>query len=58
MYRVAYYIGPSETTVAFREFDTCEQALKFVTSLPNESLLEMKKYENSTDNGSTLRGKK
>ena len=56
MYRVAYYIGQKESAVAFREFETCQKALAFVSTLPKETLLEMKKHEDSTNNGPTLRG--
>lgn len=50
MYRVTYYIESKESAIAFREFATIEEALIFVTALPRETLLEMKKYEDSIDN--------
>jgi hypothetical protein len=54
MYKVCYYSSSLETSLLFKEFETWELALEFVCTLPVDSLLEMKYYESSSDNGSTL----
>ncbi len=48
MYRVSYYmIG---NTVAFREFETFDEAIDFSNKQPINSVIEIKKYDNKTYN--------
>jgi hypothetical protein len=54
MYRVTYYSSPLESSIKFKEFKTWELALEYICSMPIDTLLEMKYYEGSSDNGSTL----
>ena len=37
-------------TVAFREFATFAEAIDFSNKQPNESVIEIKKYEDKVDN--------
>lgn len=48
MYRVSYYM--TGNTVAFREFDTFKDATDFSIKLPIDSVIEIKKYDDKTNN--------
>jgi hypothetical protein len=48
MYRVAYYMVGS--TVAFKEFDSFREAVDFSNKLPINSVIEIKHYDDKTDN--------
>jgi hypothetical protein len=48
MYRVAYYM--TGNTVAFREFETFDEAIDFSNKQPINSVIEIKKYDNKTYN--------
>ena len=48
MYRVVYYMTGS--AVASREFDTFSDAVDFSNKLPINSVIEIKQYEDKTDN--------
>jgi hypothetical protein len=57
MYKVRYYTSAVESKTDTKEFDTYEEAIKFLISLRNDTLWEMKKHEDSNYHGSTLRCK-
>ena len=48
MYRVSYYM--TGNTVAFREFETFDEAIDFSNKQPINSVIEIKKYDNKTYN--------
>jgi hypothetical protein len=48
MYRVVYYM--TGNTVAFREFETFDEAIDFSNKQPINSVIEIKKYDNKTYN--------
>jgi len=48
MYRVSYYM--TGNTVAFREFETFSEAIEFSNKQPTDSVIEIKKYDNKTNN--------
>lgn len=48
MYRVVYYMTGS--AVASREFDTFSDAVDFSNKLPINSVIEIKHYDDKTDN--------
>ena len=54
MYRVTYYSG-GNYNVSSKEFETFTEATQFAVTLPINAVLEIKYYENSTDNRPTLR---
>lgn len=50
MYKVAFFPNPEEHTfVFFKWFKTANEAFKFA-ELRGEDILEVKKYDNKTDN--------
>jgi hypothetical protein len=53
MYRVYYYLNFTNF-VSHRNFDTLREATEFAVKQPKESVLEIKHYENSLDNGPTF----
>lgn len=48
MYRVSYYM--TGNTVAFREFETFSEAIEFSNKQPTDSVIEIKQYDNKTNN--------
>lgn len=52
MYRVTYLI--QSTAVRFKKFDTLKECFEFSLKQPTNTILEIKYYEDSTDNGPTL----
>jgi len=48
MYRVSYYINNSNA-VAFKEFDNFKEAMDFSIKQPNETILEIKQYAETTN---------
>ena len=48
MYRVTYLI--QSTAVRFKKFDTLKDCFDFSLKQPTNSILEIKYYEDSTDN--------
>jgi hypothetical protein len=50
MYKVYYYPIQSETVVCFKWFKTLQEAIFFAGNKPNESVIEIKYYN---DNGNT-----
>jgi hypothetical protein len=53
MYKVSYYLASS--AVRFKSFETLTEATKFANQQPIDSVIEIKYYEDSSNNGSTLR---
>ena len=49
MYKVCYYPTQSETIVFFKWFKTLQEATFFAGNRPNESVIEIK-YYNDNDN--------
>jgi hypothetical protein len=49
MYKVCYYSTQSETIVFFKWFKTLQEATFFAGNKPNESVIEIK-YYNDNDN--------
>ena len=54
MYKITYYL--SSMDVRFKSFDTLTEATKFANQKPMNSVIEIKYYENSSNNGPTFRG--
>jgi len=54
MYKVSYYLA--SMAVRFKAFDTLTEATKFANQQPIDSVIEIKHYEDSSNNGPTLRG--
>ena len=52
MYKVKYYIQSS--AIRFKSFDTLNEALVWSVKQPIESIIEIKQYEGSINNGSTF----
>jgi hypothetical protein len=55
MYKVTYYLTPTQGSVCNKNFDTFHEAVQFANKRPNDSIIEIKYYENSDNNGPTLR---
>ena len=53
MYKVSYYLATQ--ALRFKSFETLHEATVFANKQPLESVLEIKYYEDSNNNGSTLR---
>ena len=53
MYRVAYYASGSYKVV-FKEFESLKETFQFTQSLPLDSVLEIRYYENSDNNRPTF----
>lgn len=53
MYKVIYTIGSG--AIRFKAFETLKEATIFANAQPNDNVMEIKYYEDSSDNGSTLR---
>jgi hypothetical protein len=53
MYKVSYYLA--STALRFKAFDTLHEATIFANKQPMDSVIEIKYYEDSSNNGSTLR---
>ena len=49
MYRVVYYINGS-SAVGIVEFDTFKSAIEFCKDKPENSILEIKHYDDKTNN--------
>ena len=49
MYKVSFYIGNSQT-VGFKWFKTFEEATDFSIKQPMESVIEIKHYDDKTNN--------
>jgi hypothetical protein len=47
MYKVCYYPTQSETTVFFKWFKTLQDATFFAGNRPNESVIEIKYYDDT-----------
>jgi hypothetical protein len=45
MYKVCYYSTTSESTVLFKWFKTLQEAISFANNKPNNSVLEIKHYD-------------
>jgi hypothetical protein len=54
MYKVSYYLASS--AVRFKSFETLTEATKFANQQPIDSVIEIKYYEDSSNNGPTLWG--
>lgn len=53
MYKVKYYT--SSTAVRFKSFETLHEATVWSNKQPIESIIEIKYYEGSNNNGPALR---
>lgn len=53
MYKVSYYLVSQ--AVRFKSFETLHEATVFANKQPIDSIIEIKYYENSNNNGPTLR---
>ena len=53
-YRLAYYASEGTSMVSFKSFDTVNEAFEFLFKMPAGTLIELKYYEDSTDNGPTF----
>lgn len=53
MYKVTYYL--SSQAVRFKSFETLHEATIFANKQPIDSIIEIKYYESSDNNGPTLR---
>jgi hypothetical protein len=49
MYRVSYYMTGSNMA-SFRSFETLREATEFAIKQPNESIIEIKRYDNQASN--------
>jgi hypothetical protein len=47
MYKVCYYPTQSETVLFFKWFKTLQEATFFAGNKPNESVIEIKYYDNT-----------
>lgn len=45
MYKVTYYTMPTESSVFFKYFKTLQEATFFAGNKPNESVIEIKYYD-------------
>ena len=54
MYKVSYYLASS--AVRFKAFDTLHEATVFANQQPLDSVIEIKHYEDSSNNGPAFRG--
>jgi hypothetical protein len=50
MYKVYFFEKSSEYMVISKSFVTFEQVIEFAKTLPENSVLEIKQYENSNNN--------
>jgi hypothetical protein len=53
MYKVSYYLASQ--ALRFKAFETLHEATMFANKQPIDSVKEITYYENSNNNGSTLR---
>ena len=53
MYKVKYYI--QSTAIRFKSFETLSEALQWSNKQPIDSIIEIKQYESSNNNGPTFR---
>ena len=53
MYKVTYYLA--SMVVRFKSFETLTEATKFANQQPMDSVIEIKHYEDCSNNGPTLR---
>ena len=53
MYKVSYYLASS--AVRFKSFETLHEATEFANKQPIDSIIEIKYYESSDNNGPALR---
>jgi hypothetical protein len=53
MYKVSYYLASS--AVRFKSFENLSEATKFAIKQPIDTVIEIKYYENCSNNGSTFR---
>ena len=54
MYKVSYYL--TSLAVRFKSFETLHEATVFANKQPIDSIIEIKYYESSDNNGPALRG--
>ena len=54
MYKVSYYLATS--AVRFKSFETLNEATAFANKQPLDSVIEIKQYEDSSNNGPAFRG--
>ena len=54
MYKVSYYLNGG-TSVKFKSFETLFEATLFSNSQPIDTVIEIKLYEDSSNNRSALR---
>lgn len=47
MYKVTYYLSEQKTTVGFKVFPTLTETENFNKTLPSDSILEIKYYDDS-----------
>ena len=47
MYKVSYYQMYTESTLFFKWFNTLQEATSFAANKPNESVIEIKYYDNN-----------
>ena len=52
MYKVSYYLASK--AVRFKAFENLTEATKFANQQPIDSVIEIKYYEDSSNNGPTL----
>ena len=55
MYKVTYYLTPTQGSVCFKWFDNLHEACTFANKRKMDSVIEIKYYENSDNNGPALR---
>ena len=51
---MAYYATSGTSMVSFKSFDTVNEAFDFLFKMPSGTLIELKYYEDSADNGPTF----
>lgn len=56
MYKVTFYLTPTQGSVSFKWFKTLHEATMFANKRAIDSIIEIKYYESSDNNGPTLRG--
>jgi hypothetical protein len=54
MYQVLYYYGNSTATIRKKDFSTLKEANDWAQIQPLQSIIEIKHYENRTNNRPTL----
>jgi hypothetical protein len=54
MYQVVYYFGGSTAMIRKKDFPTLKEATDWSQTQPLQSIIEIKHYENRTNNRPTL----